>query len=76
LKAKVAAMQGHNHQTSEHTERDMNGRITTTYSLGCLCQLSPQYLPLNKWNHGFAVVEVDGNEFKVENKRINDGVIM
>jgi predicted phosphodiesterase len=76
LRAKVGALQGHNHQTSEHTERDMNGRITTTYSLGCLCQLSPQYLPLNKWNHGFAIVEVYGNEFRVENKRINDGVIM
>lgn len=76
LKAKVAAMQGHNHQTSEHTERDMNGRITTTYSLGCLCQLSPTYLPLNKWNNGFAVVELNGNDFNVNNYRINDGKIL
>jgi len=76
LKAKVAAMQGHNHQTSEHTERDMNGRITTTYSLGCLCQLSPAYLPLNKWNNGAAVVEISGNDFNVNNFRIHDGKIM
>jgi len=76
LKAKVAAMQGHNHQTSEHTERDMNGRITTTYSLGCLCQLSPAYLPLNKWNNGAAVVEISGNDFNVNNFRIHNGKIM
>jgi predicted phosphodiesterase len=76
LKAKVAAMQGHNHQTSEHTERDMNGRITTTYSLGCLCQLSPAYLPLNKWNNGASVVEISGNEFNVNNFRIHNGKIM
>jgi predicted phosphodiesterase len=76
LKAKVAAMQGHNHQTSEHTERDMNGKITTTYSLGCLCQLSPAYLPLNKWNNGAAVVEISGNDFNVNNFRIHDGKIM
>ena len=76
LKAKVAAMQGHNHQTSEHTERDINGRITTTYSLGCLCQLSPAYLPLNKWNNGFAIVELNNSDFNVYNYRINDGKIM
>lgn len=76
LKAKVSAMQGHNHQTSEHTERDMNGRITTTFSVGCLCELSPAYLPINKWNHGFAIVDIDGQEFNVRNKRINKGEIL
>jgi predicted phosphodiesterase len=76
LKAKVSAMQGHNHQTSEHTERDMNGRITTTFSLGCLCELSPSYLPINKWNHGMAIVDIDGEEFNVRNKRIHKGEIL
>jgi hypothetical protein len=76
LKAKVSAMQGHNHQTSEHTERDMNGRITTTFSLGCMCELSPAYLPINKWNHGFAIVDIDGDEFNVRNKRIHKGEIL
>jgi len=76
LKAKVSAMQGHNHQTSEHTERDMNGRITTTFSLGCMCELSPAYLPINKWNHGFAIVDIDGDEFNVRNKRIHKREIL
>ena len=75
-RAKVSAMQGHNHQTSEHTECDMNGKIVTTYSVACLSELSPLYLPLNKWNHGFAYVEIDGKEFHVQNKRIYKGKVL
>jgi predicted phosphodiesterase len=77
LKAKVSAMQGHNHQTSEHTESNMNGKITTTWSLGCLCELHPAYLPINRWNNGFAVVDVsDNGEFEVRNKRIHKGKVL
>lgn len=76
LRGKVSAMQGHNHQTSEHTESNMNGEITTTWSLGCLCELNPAYLPINKWNHGFALVDIDGQQFHVRNKRIHKGKIL
>jgi predicted phosphodiesterase len=77
-KGKVSAMQGHNHQTSSHTEPDMNGDIVTTWSVGCLCELNPTYMPLNKWNHGFAIVDLDGNgkEFNVRNYRIYKGKIL
>ena len=77
LKAKVSAIQGHNHQTSEHTETDMNGRITTTWSVGCLSDLHPEYMPMNKWNHGFAFIEVEDNgDFQVHNKRIHKGEVL
>jgi predicted phosphodiesterase len=76
LRGKVSAMQGHNHQTSEHSESNMNGELTTTWSLGCLCELHPAYLPINKWNHGFALVDVDGHNFEVRNKRIHKGKIL
>ena len=76
LKAKVSAIQGHNHQTSEHTESDMNGNIKTTWSTGCLCELHPAYLPINKWNHGFAMIDVDGENFEVRNKRIYKGKVL
>lgn len=76
LRAKVSAMQGHNHQTSEHTESNMLGNITTTWSLGCLCELHPAYLPINKWNHGFAIVDIDGDNFHVRNKRIYKGRVL
>jgi len=76
LRGKVSAMQGHNHQTSEHTESNMNGDIITTYSVGCLCELNPAYLPINKWNHGFAIVDIDGDKFHVRNYRIHKGIVL
>lgn len=76
LRGKVSAMQGHNHQTSEHSESNMNSDITTTWSVGCLCELHPAYLPINKWNHGFAMVDIDGQNFDVRNKRIHKGKIL
>lgn len=75
LKSKVSAMQGHNHQTSSHVERDMNGGVVKTWSLGCLCELHPAYLPINKWNHGFAIVDIDGQDFNVRNFTIDKGQI-
>lgn len=77
LKGKVCAIQGHNHRTSSHTETNLNGEITTTFSLGALCELHPAYLPINSWNHGFGIVEVDSNgvEFEVRNKTIHKGKV-
>ena len=77
MRGKVSAMQGHSHATSEHTEIDMDGKIVTTWSVGCLCELNPQYKPLaNKYNHGFAIVDIDGQDYQVRNKRIHKGKIL
>jgi predicted phosphodiesterase len=78
MKGKVSAMQGHNHQVSEHTETDMNGEIVTTWSLGCLCELNPAYMPLNRWSQGFAMVDLsdNGKDFEVRNYRIYKGKIL
>jgi predicted phosphodiesterase len=76
LRGKANAIQGHNHQTSEHTETDMNGKIVTTFSVACLCELNPAYMPLNKWNHGMADIEMDGQLFHVNNKRIYKGKVL
>lgn len=78
LRAKTSAIQGHNHQVSEHTEIDLNGKVMTTWSVGCLCELHPKYLPINKWSQGFAIVELSDNkiDFHVKNYRINKGKIL
>jgi hypothetical protein len=78
LRGKVSCIQGHNHQTSEHTEPTMSGKMITTWSLGCMCELHPPYMPLNKWNHGFAIVDLDdnGTDFEVRNKRILKGKVL
>jgi len=76
MRGKATAIAAHNHQTSEHTEPDMDGKVTACWSLGCLCDLRPEYMPINRWNYGFGIVDVrgDGN-FVVHNHRIIDGSV-
>lgn len=78
LRGKVSAFQGHNHATSEHTESNMDGKIITTWSIGCLSELHPSYMPLNRWNWGVALVELDSNgvDYQFHNKRIFKGKIL
>ncbi len=77
-RSKTSTICGHHHQTSEHTERDLNGDIVTTWSCGCLCELSPEYMPINRWNHGTAFIEIDhdNGRFTVDNRRIINGTII
>lgn len=76
LRGKEIAMCGHHHQTSEHTETTMNDKVIACWSVGCLCDLHPEYLPINKWNHGFAIIEhQDGQDFRVLNRKIINGKV-
>jgi predicted phosphodiesterase len=59
MRGQECTIGGHLHRTSEHTEPTMLGRYITTWSTGALCNLNPQYSPINKWNHGFAYITVD-----------------
>lgn len=77
LRGKTSCFQGHNHQTSEHTEPTMSGKMITTWSIGCLSELHPQYMPLNKWNHGFAIIDIgDRGAYQFRNKRIFKGEVL
>lgn len=76
LKTKKSAICAHSHITSEHSETDIDGKPIATWSIGCLCGLWPEWARINKWNHGFAVIETDDDGgFVVENKRIYKGRI-
>jgi predicted phosphodiesterase len=78
LRAKTICIGGHYHQTSEHTEMSLDGKITSVWSAGCLCDLHPRWCPINKWNHGFAVVDTTSTSkrFKVDNYRIIKGEVL
>lgn len=77
LKAKDSTLTGHLHSSSEHTEPTVRGKMITCFSSGCLCELHPAYMPLNRWNHGFAIVRMgDGGDFEVENRRIHHGKLL
>ncbi len=71
LKTTSTMMIGHGHRTSQHTEPDWKHVDTTCWTTGCLCDLTPEYARITKWNWGAAFVEVDSNgEFEVDNFRI------
>lgn len=77
LRAKACALVGHLHRTSEHTEQTIDGTTITCWSAGCLCDLHPQYRPVaNGWNHGFAVLDVSGESWRIRNYRIVDGEVV
>lgn len=73
MKTHACAMVAHSHKTSEHTENTVRGTTITCWSVGALCDLHPDYAALNGWNHGFAVLDLTRDTWRVENKRIVDG---
>jgi predicted phosphodiesterase len=75
-RAKASSAIGHHHVTSEHSEKDLDGEVVTTWSIGCLCGLQPDYLPFNRWNHGFGFAVIDDNGgYEFRNLRIIDGKV-
>jgi predicted phosphodiesterase len=76
LQTHKSVLVGHYHRTSLHTEPDLEKKVVTCWSTGCLCSLWAEYDLYNKWNHGFAVVYNDGELFEVENLRIVNGKVV
>lgn len=72
LRTHHTVMISHSHQSSNHTDTNLWHKETSVWSMGCLCDMTPEYARVNRWNHGFAYVEVgsDGS-FDVQNLRIN-----
>jgi len=78
MKAKESTICGHVHKISEHTETNLSGELTTCWSTGCLCELSPDYAPFaNNYAHGFAHIKVEEDRnYSVKNFRIINGKIL
>lgn len=72
LKVLQTALCGHLHRSSHHSEPySISKQSESCWSTGCLCDLSPEYAVLNKWNLGFAIVEHDKKGFQVENFKLS-----
>jgi len=77
LKTLDSVLVGHYHKTSQHTEASMYQEVFSVNSIGCLCDLTPHYMPINKHNHGFAYVDHDiktGN-YTLHNLKIIKGKV-
>lgn len=78
MKTKSSMLCGHVHVESSHTEPDIDDKIATAFTVGCMCTLRPEYQPFGgKACHGFAHVKVGkGGTFSVKNYRIYKGQIL
>lgn len=78
MKTKASMLCGHVHVESSHTEPDIDDSISTTFTVGCMCTLRPEYQPFGgKACHGFAHITVKPNKnFSVKNFRIYKGQIL
>lgn len=76
LKFKRSVVCGHFHRTSMANSVVYQGDTHMAWSVGSLCELNPDYLPVNEWNHGFAIVEKDEEgDFIFHNKQIQKGKV-
>ena len=76
LRTRQTAATNHWHRTSSHIETGgLSKKVMTCYSIGCMCNLSPAYAPTNNWNHGFATIELDGNDYHFENYTVERGKV-
>lgn len=78
MKTKANMICSHVHVESSHTEPDLNDKIVTTFTTGCMCTLRPEYQPFGgKACHGFADITIKPNrDYSVNNIRIYKGQIL
>jgi len=74
LKTFGCVLVAHSHRTSEHSEQTIDGTTLTCWSMGCLCSLTPVYRPIQRWNHGFTVLNTRG-DWSLSNHRIIKGAV-
>lgn len=77
LKANSSVIVGHYHRTSQHTDITLSQDVISVNSTGCLCELHPHYMPINKHNHGFAYVDhsIKTGEYIIYNMKIVKGKV-
>lgn len=74
LKTFVCTIVGHQHISSNNGTTSAFGVSIPCWSLGCMCQLHPEYATLNKWNHGFGILDTR-RDWTFNNFRIVDGEV-
>jgi len=76
MKTFTSTIAGHGHRSSTNVETTAKGKVYISYSIGCLCDLNPNYASVNKWNHGFGILnQKTPNKYTFENYIILNGEI-
>lgn len=77
LRTNTGGVCNHFHRTSQHTETvgTLKKKVFVCHSVGCLCDLTPDYAIVNRWNHGFAILEVTKDSYQFDNYIIENGKV-
>ena len=76
MKARGNAACGHGHKKDSFAARSIEGKTIETNAIGCLCDMTPQYMPLNDWQAGFAIVKREDEYYKFSNFLIENGRVL
>ena len=79
MRLKTNCIINHFHKSSQSSQRVYGIDKPTTiigYSVGCLCELAPDYMEINEWNHGFAILTKIDNLVSVNNYKIEGNTII
>jgi len=79
MRLKSNSIVNHFHKSSESSQRVYGPGEPTSikgYSLGCMCDLAPEYMEINEWNHGFAIMKRIKDKVSVTNYKIEGNTIL
>lgn len=63
MKAHDNIIMGHHHKKDVAFEKDLSGHVKGVHSIGCLCEMIPDYMVVNEWWQGFGIATVKDNGF-------------
>lgn len=77
IKSRVSILFNHFHRHQTDIVPTLDGKHQGAWAVGCLCGLRPDYMPVNDWLSGAAIIERDAEGiFTVKNKQIMNGRII
>ena len=79
MRLKSNSIVNHFNKSSESSQRVYGPGEPTSikaYSLGCMCDLAPEYMEINEWNHGFAIMKRIKDKVSVHNYKIEGNIII
>lgn len=79
MRLKSNSIVNHFHKSSESSQRIYGvGEPTSirAYSLGCMCDLAPEYMEINEWNHGFCIMSKIKDKVLVSNYKIEGNTLI
>jgi predicted phosphodiesterase len=66
----------HHHLTNDDVVTSIGGLPLGGFAIGCLCGLSPDYMPINSWSHSIGHIQVESDGvFDLQVKKIINGTI-